>query len=106
MSGNLLWRIKNTIGKLQQLQEYQLLNIKYVCKFYMVYFILGEQKMLHYGQKLFHKRTFITYIIQALSEQTRHTVTDDSKATFERTKTEGYFCLSHFLRLCKSTEKF
>lgn len=37
---------KNTIGKLQQLQEYQLSHIKYMCKFYMVYFILEEQKML------------------------------------------------------------
>lgn len=66
----------------------------------------GGAENAHYGQKLFHKRTFITYIIQALSEQTRHTVTDNSKANFERTKTEGHFCLSHFLRLCKNTEKF
>lgn len=94
-------RIKNTIDKLQQLQRYQLSHTKYMCKFYMVYFILEEPKMLHYGQKLSRNRTFITYIIQVLSEQTKHTVTDNSKATFERTKTEGYFCLSHFKTLQK-----
>lgn len=60
--------------------------------------------MLHHEQKLFYNRTFITDIRQAPSEPPEHIVTDNWKATFKRTKTKGRFCLSHLLRLPKSTE--
>lgn len=62
--------------------------------------------MFHHEQKLFSNRTFITDIMQAPSEQTKHIVIDNWKETFERTKPEGHFGLSYFLRLHKSPEKF
>lgn len=62
--------------------------------------------MLHHEQKLFSNGTFITDIIQGPSEQPEHIVTDNWKATFQRTETKGHFCLSYFLRLDKNTEKF
>lgn len=54
--------------------------------------------MLHHEQKLFSNGTFITDIIQGPSEQPEHIVTDNWKATFQRTETKGHFCLSYFLR--------
>lgn len=45
-------------------------------------------------------------MIQALSVPTEHTVIDNWMVTFRRTKTEGHFCLSHFLGLHKSAENF